>query len=85
VIGVTVVAVAQRDGEVAPSAQSEPIDLPQGEFDNVSGISSFTTPIAGHYIIDTANQRPRVERNSYALTIGGPFAKTHLRPPTTSC
>ena len=88
-IGVTVVVVAQGDeaqgdesqgnnsqgnDERLPSAAPELPNLPVGDFDDVDGISAFTTPVDAHYIIDTALQRPRIESDSYTLTIGGPFA-----------
>lgn len=84
-VGITVVVVAQGDEGSLPSAAleqerlpagSESLDLPVGDFDAVDGITTFTTPIDEHYLIDTALERPRIDSETYVLSIGGAFARS---------
>jgi len=59
--------------------QSPSGPLPVGEFDGVSGISPYITPISPEdefYLIDTALQKPEVDPSTWTLTINGEYVDT---------
>ena len=78
--GGIVLSVRDRGATTAPAVPVRPADisLPVGEFDAVEGISPFTTPLEDHFFIDAANQRPVLDRDTYSLRVGGPFARNPL-------
>ena len=86
VVGLTVVGgvvVARNQDAMAPPlddlASSQPdVTLPVGEFDEVDGISAFTTPLDEQFLIDAASEKPRVDPETYTLSIGGPYVRNPL-------
>ena len=60
------------------SSQPDDVTLPVGEFDEVDGISAFTTPLDEQFLIDTASEKPRVDPETYTLSIGGPYVRNPL-------
>ncbi|MFH7599717.1 molybdopterin-dependent oxidoreductase [Streptomyces racemochromogenes] len=72
-------AVASRESLVLPRAASPAPALPAGVQLKVPGISSFTTPRADFYRVDTALTVPRVDAATWRLRIHG---KGVIRPRT---
>ena len=78
--GGVILSVRDRGVTATPAAPIRPTDisLPIGEFDSIDGISSFTTPLEDHFLIDAATTKPVVDVDSWSLSIGGPFVSNPM-------
>ena len=61
-----------------PISRRVDVTLPVGEFDEVDGITRFTTPTSDHFFLDIAIEKPSIDPETYSLTIGGPHARNPL-------